>query len=464
MSVKTSTVVNCWRHVQILPISATSNEGEEDDDMPLAELQQLLRRMPTEDRMEAAEFLSVDNDVATGETLTDDHIIELVNDTPDRPILSDDSSDDDDIDEILVQSENDESTQSPDLSTTVTVEIQPSSVQTQIVTTGLETNGVSINGQSSQTNNHRMDTGITKASIEDASIDYASDITPSMVLTETFLTHDTPSSGEIVTGTLMSAAETGEKTTILPNPGETNQGNEETTQSDKTHQYISVTPTYSNEKSQYAPETHQSPMVTDIAGSKGDMGTSNTIVIMNTEVKASPVYQTADVITRSTNQTTAIQASPVYQATEVNTNDQTWSGVDSTISPMGNGTTAPTVDMVTTDPVVLTCYEATCDGKDCLTTKTSLENATCSAEGSGSCYVKRTTTSLGNHTTEAGCSSIRCVTKSDTTWVKYCCHDDRCNQDERNLPSLLESGGCQLSSVAFLVITLIYCLSALVVV
>ena len=98
-SVKQSTIVNCWRHVKILPPAqqpATNVETDDaDDDLPLAELQRLLQRMPAaEDRLDAADYVNVDRDIETGEMLTDDNILDLVSETRSADNVSDDDDED----------------------------------------------------------------------------------------------------------------------------------------------------------------------------------------------------------------------------------------------------------------------------------------------------------------------------------------------------------------------------------
>ena len=74
-SVKQSTKVNCWRHVKILPPTQQPTTNVEtydaDDDLPLAELQRLLHRLPAaEDRMNAADYLNINREIDTVEMLT----------------------------------------------------------------------------------------------------------------------------------------------------------------------------------------------------------------------------------------------------------------------------------------------------------------------------------------------------------------------------------------------------------
>ena len=98
-SVKQSTIVNCWRHVKILPPTQQQTTNVEtddaDDDLPLAELQRLLHRLPAaEDRMNAADYLNIDREIDTGEMLTDDSILDLVSETRPADQMSDNDEDD----------------------------------------------------------------------------------------------------------------------------------------------------------------------------------------------------------------------------------------------------------------------------------------------------------------------------------------------------------------------------------
>ena len=95
-SVKQSTIVNCWRHVKILPPTQQPTTNDEtDDDLPLAELQRLLHRLPAaEDRMNAADYLNIDREIDTGEMLTDDSILDHVTQTRPADQMSDNDEDD----------------------------------------------------------------------------------------------------------------------------------------------------------------------------------------------------------------------------------------------------------------------------------------------------------------------------------------------------------------------------------
>ncbi|XP_062578214.1 tigger transposable element-derived protein 6-like [Saccostrea cucullata] len=91
-SVKVSTIVNCYRHVQILPSKDDSEEDDDvplsrlqyrtdeddDDDIPLLQLQKKMRELPEACTMTAEEYVSVDAEEETGQHLTDDDIMTLV--------------------------------------------------------------------------------------------------------------------------------------------------------------------------------------------------------------------------------------------------------------------------------------------------------------------------------------------------------------------------------------------------
>ena len=122
-SVKQSTIVNCWRHVKILPPTqqpTTNTETDDadddlplpelqrhdaDDDLPLVELQRLLQRMPAEDRMNAIDYVNIDREIETGETLTDDNILDMVSETRAADHVSDDDDDDEPEEPTLKKSD-----------------------------------------------------------------------------------------------------------------------------------------------------------------------------------------------------------------------------------------------------------------------------------------------------------------------------------------------------------------------
>lgn len=91
--VKASTIVNCYRHVQILPTPEEfddddddvplsrlqfNREEDEEDEIPLVELQRKMRQLPDIGSMTAEEYLAVDEEEETGQHLTDDDIMLLV--------------------------------------------------------------------------------------------------------------------------------------------------------------------------------------------------------------------------------------------------------------------------------------------------------------------------------------------------------------------------------------------------
>lgn len=90
---KASTIVNCYRHVQILPTPEEfddddddvplsrlqfNREEDEEDEIPLVELQRKMRQLPDIGSMTAEEYLAVDEEEETGQHLTDDDIMLLV--------------------------------------------------------------------------------------------------------------------------------------------------------------------------------------------------------------------------------------------------------------------------------------------------------------------------------------------------------------------------------------------------
>ena len=111
-SVKQLTIVNCWCYVKILPptqqptTNTETNDADDnlplaelqrhdaDDDLRLVELQRLLQRKPAEDRMNAINYVNIDRDIETGETLTEDNILEMVSETRAADHVSDDDDDD----------------------------------------------------------------------------------------------------------------------------------------------------------------------------------------------------------------------------------------------------------------------------------------------------------------------------------------------------------------------------------
>ena len=89
--VQVSTIVNCYRHVKILPSPSTDDSDEDDDiplsllqyhraedDIPLIELQMKMRELGNSS-MTAEEYVGVDEEEETGRHLNDDDIMMLVN-------------------------------------------------------------------------------------------------------------------------------------------------------------------------------------------------------------------------------------------------------------------------------------------------------------------------------------------------------------------------------------------------
>ncbi|XP_041374215.1 uncharacterized protein LOC121387256 [Gigantopelta aegis] len=93
------TIRNCYRHVNILPSSETEAQDDEDDDMPLSELLELLNAYnesgADNDQSSAStaeQYVDVDSQEETGQSLSNDDILDIVCDSKD----ADNPSDDDD--------------------------------------------------------------------------------------------------------------------------------------------------------------------------------------------------------------------------------------------------------------------------------------------------------------------------------------------------------------------------------
>lgn len=81
-----TTVVNCWRHVGILPPEDGDKNDDPMDDLPLARLQQCLREAgATEPEAAAEQFLAIDDEAELEEELTDEAILEVVGQIPSDP-------------------------------------------------------------------------------------------------------------------------------------------------------------------------------------------------------------------------------------------------------------------------------------------------------------------------------------------------------------------------------------------
>ena len=87
-SVTSETIYNCWKHTGIMASAVPEGESSPDPSSQLADLL-AVPSMSRTHPMSARQFLSVDDELETGETLTDDDIVSLV-------ASSEDSEDDDD--------------------------------------------------------------------------------------------------------------------------------------------------------------------------------------------------------------------------------------------------------------------------------------------------------------------------------------------------------------------------------
>ncbi|XP_064413042.1 tigger transposable element-derived protein 6-like [Latimeria chalumnae] len=80
-NVTATTVKNCWHHTGILPCdnTTTATDEHDEDDMTLAEIQQLIRRLDSAAGPNAvAEYVSIDREVETMQELDDDTIVDIV--------------------------------------------------------------------------------------------------------------------------------------------------------------------------------------------------------------------------------------------------------------------------------------------------------------------------------------------------------------------------------------------------
>lgn len=81
-----TTIVNCWRHVGILPPEDGDQNDDPMDDLPLARLQQCLREAgATVPEAAAEQFLAIDDEAELEEELTDEAILEAVGQIPSDP-------------------------------------------------------------------------------------------------------------------------------------------------------------------------------------------------------------------------------------------------------------------------------------------------------------------------------------------------------------------------------------------
>lgn len=111
--VQVSTIVNCYRHVKILPSPSTDDSDEDDDiplsllqyhrdedDIPLIELQMKMRELGNSS-MTAEEYVGVDEEEETGRHLNDDDIMLLVS-REEIPEVADEEDDEEPSKDVTV--------------------------------------------------------------------------------------------------------------------------------------------------------------------------------------------------------------------------------------------------------------------------------------------------------------------------------------------------------------------------
>lgn len=77
-SVKQETIVNCWKHTNILPLTNIPPQITMDDDTVITELESSLKTLSTSTSitMKVEEYIKIDDNLTTSELLTDDDILE----------------------------------------------------------------------------------------------------------------------------------------------------------------------------------------------------------------------------------------------------------------------------------------------------------------------------------------------------------------------------------------------------
>ena len=87
-SVTCQTIANCYRHVNIFaapnqqPSQTSLQTEQDDDDIPLLELQRLMRKLPTDStQMTADDYVHIDRQEETGQNQSDTDILEIVQKT-----------------------------------------------------------------------------------------------------------------------------------------------------------------------------------------------------------------------------------------------------------------------------------------------------------------------------------------------------------------------------------------------
>nr|XP_022346078.1 uncharacterized protein LOC111138416 [Crassostrea virginica] len=111
--VQVSTIVYCYRHVKILPSPSTDDSDEDDDiplsllqslrdedDTPLIELQMKMRELGTSS-VTAEEYVGVDEEEETGRHLNDDDIMKLVS-REEIPEVADEEDDEEPSKDVTV--------------------------------------------------------------------------------------------------------------------------------------------------------------------------------------------------------------------------------------------------------------------------------------------------------------------------------------------------------------------------
>ena len=88
-----ATIMNCWRHTGLVP---RSDDSQSDDTHEADRLLPLINQVSTDAqlRMSPAEFVSVDNDVPTAESISDEDIISYVTSASETDATTDDDPDD----------------------------------------------------------------------------------------------------------------------------------------------------------------------------------------------------------------------------------------------------------------------------------------------------------------------------------------------------------------------------------
>ena len=106
VDVTISTIQRVWKHVDILPdmgeCTVDRHVQLDEDDIPLAELQALIRSLSqTDDILLAEEYLAIDDNVETGRDLEDSEILDLVQSESDaQSSVQSDTNSDEETDDV----------------------------------------------------------------------------------------------------------------------------------------------------------------------------------------------------------------------------------------------------------------------------------------------------------------------------------------------------------------------------